>query len=102
MKSESIKAVFIDELERNKRMITRYQKEMELLPKGSLFKRKIGGHEYFYLTFREGKKVISKFLGNTEIFDSTKISEQIERRKSLKKLIQKLNEEQKELEKELK
>lgn len=102
MKSETIKAVFIDELERNKRMILRYQKEMESLPKGSLFKRKIGGQEYFYLTFREGKKVISKFLGNAKTFDSTKISEQIERRKSLKKLIQKLNSEQKEFEKELK
>lgn len=102
MKSESIKAVFIDELERNKRMIARYQKEMDSLPKGSLFKRKIGTQEYFYLTFREGEKVVSKFLGNVQTFDSTKISEQVERRKDLRKLIQKLNAEQKELEKELK
>ena len=58
MKSEIIKSVFIDELERNKRLISRYMAELEELPKGSIFLRKIGNHQYYYLNFRDGKKVI--------------------------------------------
>ena len=49
MKSDIIRAVFLDELERHKRMIQRYEEECKSLPKGSVFKRKIGNQEYLYL-----------------------------------------------------
>ena len=48
MKSEVVKAVFQDELERNQHLVARYEKELETLPKGSIFKRKIGNQEYLY------------------------------------------------------
>lgn len=102
MESKAIRAVFLDELERNKRMTVRYEKEIESLPKGSLFKRKIGSKEYFYLTFRNGEKVVSRFLGNAESFDCTQLKTQLSRRKELQKLLRKLKAEKKELEKELK
>ena len=54
MKSDVVKAVFQDELERNRRLTARYEKELETLPKGSVFKRKIGNKEYLYLNYREG------------------------------------------------
>lgn len=63
MKSEVVKAVFQDELERNQRLVARYEKEFETLPKGSIFKRKIGNQEYLYLNYRNGERVISKFSG---------------------------------------
>ena len=102
MKSELILSVFKDELERTKRLISRYESEAENLPKGSVFKRKIGNNEYFYLNYREGKKVISKFLGKAESFDAAELREKIARRKELEKLLKKLHSEQKQLEKELK
>lgn len=97
MKSDVVKAVFQDELERNQRLLLRYEKELELLPKGSIFKRKIGTQEYLYLNYREGKKVISKFLGKTEEFNSDELKTQLNKRKEYKQLIKKLKLEQKEL-----
>lgn len=36
MKSDIVKAVFQDELERKQRLVLRYEKELEFLPKGSI------------------------------------------------------------------
>ena len=102
MKSDVIRSVFLDELERNKRLISRYEKEMEDLPKGSIFKRKIGNSEYIYLNYRDGKKVISKFIGKAEAVQLEELTEKLTHRKELQSLIRKLKIEQKELEKELK
>lgn len=102
MKSEMVKAVFQDELDRNLRLVSRYEKELELLPKGSIFKRKIGNQEYLYLNFREGKKVISKFLGKTEDFNAGELQTQLDKRKEYKQLLKRLKIEQKELLKAIK
>ena len=102
MKTDVIKAVFQDELERNQRLLLRYEKELEILPKGAIFKRKIGNQEYLYLNYREGKKVISKFLGKIEDFNSDELQTQLNKRKEYKQLIKKLKLEQKELLKALK
>ncbi len=102
MKSELIRSVFLDELERHKRMVARYEKECDSLPKGSVFKRKIGNQEYLYLNYREGSKVYSKFLGKADTFDLEDLQEKISRRKELSVLIKKMNKEIKELEKEIK
>lgn len=102
MKSDVVKAVFQDELERNRRLVSRYEKELETLPKGSIYKRKIGNHEYLYLNYREGNKVVSKFLGKKETFDSDELHAQINKRNEYKQLIKKLKLEQKDLLKALK
>lgn len=102
MKSEIVKSVFQDELERNQRLVARYEKELENLPKGSIFKRKIGNKEYLYLNYREGEKVISKFLGKAEEFNSEELQLQLDKRKEYKKLLKKLKIEQKELLKAMK
>ena len=102
MKSDVVKAVFQDELERNGRLISRYNTELETLPKGSIFKRKIGSQEYLYLNYREGKKVISKFLGKAEEFNTDELQSQLNRQKEYKQLLKKLLQEQKELLKALK
>ena len=102
MKSDGVKAVFQDELERNGRLISRYKTELETLPKGSIFKRKIGSQEYLYLNYREGKKVISKFLGKAEEFNTDELQSQLNRQKEYKQLLKKLLQEQKELLKALK
>lgn len=102
MKSDVVKAVFQDELERNRRLVSRYEKELETLPKGAIYKRKIGNHEYLYLNYREGNKVVSKFLGKNETFDSDELQMQLDKRNEYKQLIKKLKLEQKDLLKALK
>lgn len=102
MKSEVVKAVFQDELERNQRLVARYEKELETLPKGSIFKRNIGNQEYLYLNYRDGEKVISKFLGKSEEFNSQELQLQLDKRKEYKNLLKKLRIEQKELLKAIK
>lgn len=101
MKSEIVQSVFKDELERTQRLIVRYEKEIESLPKGSIFHRKIGKQEYLYLNYRDGKKVISKFLGKAENFNCDELKYQIDKRKEYVQLLKKLKSEQKELQKEL-
>lgn len=101
MKSEVVRAVFLDELERNKRLIARYSEEAGSLPQGSLFKRSIGGGEYFYLSYREGKKTVSKFVGKADSVNEAELRQQIARRKELTALLKKLRDEQKDLEREL-
>ena len=102
MKSEVLQAAFKDELERTQRLIARYEKEIESLPKGSVFRRKIGNQEYFYLNYRDGSKVISKFLGKTNVFNVEELQSQINKRKEYVQLVKKLKLEQKELQKVLK
>ena len=102
MKSEVLQAAFKDELERTQRLIARYEKEIESLPKGSVFRRKIGNQEYFYLNYRDGSKVISKFLGKANVFNIEELQSQLNKRKEYVQLVKKLKIEQKELQKVLK
>ena len=44
-------------------MLNRYRKIIEELPKGSLNESNKNGQKYYYLKYREGKKVITKYLG---------------------------------------
>ena len=42
------------------------EKKIKQLPKGSIKKRLLGKQIYFYLQYREGKKVVHKYLGKVE------------------------------------
>jgi len=67
-----------------------FEKEMEDLPKGSIFKRKIGSSEYIYLNYIEGKNVISKLIGKTEVVNIEELTEKIAHRKELQSLDRKI------------
>ena len=56
----AIKEVLKEELNNSLRMRKAYESELKKLPKGSLIRKKIKGHQYYYLVLREGGKV--KFL----------------------------------------
>lgn len=62
----SIKGVLREELDNSLRMQERYEQELSKLPKGSLFKRRIRGHEYYYLVYREDGKVRSVYRGKPD------------------------------------
>ncbi|MDD5496222.1 MAG: hypothetical protein PHP46_03870 [Candidatus Omnitrophica bacterium] len=52
-----IKGVLREELENSIRLKKRYEEELKSHPGGSLILKKIRGHSYYYLAFREGKRV---------------------------------------------
>jgi hypothetical protein len=59
-----IKGVLREELENSLQMEKDYKRELAKLPKGSLIRKKIKGHAYYYLLLREGGKVKFKYKGS--------------------------------------
>ena len=51
---------------------------------------KIGKSEYIYLNYREGKNVISKFIGKTEVVNIEELTEKIAHLKELQSLVRKI------------
>lgn len=60
-----IKDVLREELENSIRMKEHYERELAKLPKGSLVKRTIKGHEYYYLVYRQKGKFKSEYKGKS-------------------------------------
>ena len=56
----AIKGVLKEELDNSIRMQKRYEEELSKLPSGSLIKKKIKGHDYYYIVLREDGNV--KFI----------------------------------------
>ena len=55
-----IKSMLEEELANSMAMKKNYEKELAKLPKGSLIKKNVKGHQYYYLVVRENGKV--KFI----------------------------------------
>ena len=93
--SSVVHGVLQDELERNRRMQSRYRKEIDQLPKGALYLRKINQHQYYYLNYRENGKVVAKYLGKYEAVDVENIKKKLSERKHYEELLKKLSDEEK-------
>ena len=102
LSSGSIRGVLTDELERNSRMLRRYEIELQSLPKGSLVCRRIGSNEYYYESYREKGKVISRYLGKKGDFNEAGFKDKIQNRRRLQVLIKNLKKERSDLERLLK
>ena len=70
-------------------MLERYRKIISDLPKGSLSEVNKNGQKYYYLKYREGKKVITKYLGK----DAGDMPALIEKRKHTEAMIKSLENE---------
>ncbi|MBQ4270024.1 MAG: hypothetical protein IJB97_10305 [Clostridia bacterium] len=79
----------IKEKNRNEKMIIEYTRELDILPKGTIKEKKVKDKIYYYLLFREGDKVVTKYLGKNEE-SLILIKEQLARRKQLECMLQKL------------
>lgn len=62
-----IKNVLREELVNSLQMEKDYIRELAKLPKGSLIKKKVKGHEYFYVISRENGKVIFHYKGKLSL-----------------------------------
>ena len=74
-------------------MINEYSKELETLARGKIATKKVKGNTYYYLYYREGKKVISKYIGKDEE-SIISIQEQLDRRGQIEEIIKLLREEE--------
>ncbi|MBQ4517989.1 MAG: hypothetical protein II997_05345 [Clostridia bacterium] len=70
-------------------LLEKYYKIIAELPKGSLSETNKNGQKYFYLKYRDGKKVVTKYLGK----DAGDIPALIEKRKHTEAMIKSLEEE---------
>lgn len=85
-----IKSVIQAEAERNAQMIREYEALLQELPKGSLICRK---NEYYYLKYRDGGKVVDKYIGkNAETISSLK--DQLSLRRHYSEMLAALRKEQ--------
>jgi hypothetical protein len=83
-----ISAVFKDYRAYYLRRKKELHEELRTLPsKGSIAKKKIKGHDYYYLAYRAGDKVKFDYLGKTE---PVELKQQIEKRRWILKQLKKI------------
>jgi hypothetical protein len=92
-----ISEVLKEELERNLMMQSAYIKEIDVLPKGSIIRKKIGNGTYLYLLFRDNGKVHTKYLGVKEKVKIEEVENKINKRKYMHDTLKNLLKEEKEI-----
>ena len=90
MRLNLILSTILQEKERIDRMLAKYQEELEMLPKGTISEKKVKQSTYFYLKYREGKKVISRYIPQKDV---DAVREQVEKRRHIETMILSLQEE---------
>ena len=85
-----ILTTILQEKKRIEYMLAKYQEEYDQLPKGSLSEKKTGGKSYYYLKYRDGKKVVSEYISKARVDE---IRAQLEKRKHIEAMIKSLLEE---------
>lgn len=80
----------MQERQRIENMLAQYEAELSLLPKGTISEKNSGGKTYYYLKYRDGRKVISKYVGRQAV---AAVREQIEKRKHIEAMIRSLQDE---------
>ena len=78
------------EKQRIEYMLGRYQADLAQLPKGTLSEKAIGQKTYCYLKYRDGKKVISRYIRREDVDD---LRQKIEKRRHIEAMIKSLREE---------
>lgn len=85
-----ILSMVMQEKQRIEYMLVKYNEEYQLLPKGSISEKKNGEKTYFYLKYRDGKKVVSRYVSKADV---DKLRSQIEKRKHIEVMIKSLQNE---------
>lgn len=89
--------VLKEELSVNLKMQDSCQREIVLLPKGTVITKTIRNHDYLYLLFRNEGKVKTEYLGAKEKTDTTELIKRLNKRKSYQKKLRSLITEEKEI-----
>lgn len=78
------------EKQRIEYMLEKYQKELSALPKGTISKKTVSGKTYYYLKYRNGKKVVSQYISKKEIENVRSL---VEKRLHIEAMVKSLQEE---------
>ncbi len=90
MKMNLLLNLILQEKQRIDYMLERYQEELAELPKGTIAEKKVNGKTYFYLKYRDGRKVVSQYVSKRNLED---LQKKLEKRKHIEAMIQSLEEE---------
>ena len=74
-----LEEVLLEEYERSLRISAALEEEIAGLPRGSIRVRKVRGREYYYLQYRDGKRVKSDYVKSEDV---ERVREQIELRRN--------------------
>lgn len=85
-----ILTTIIQEKQRIEYMREKYQEELDRLPKGTISEKKSGEKVYYYLKYRDGGKVVSRYISKSAIDE---VRTQVEKRKHIEVMIKSLQEE---------
>ena len=94
-----LKGVLIEELERNLQKQRVFSNELAKYPKGSLAIVRIHGDQYLYRKYRDGKRIISIYIGPINSDEAKKAYADRDKYLKLKQDIKDLQEEEKKLRK---
>ncbi len=86
-----IKNMLNEELQNSIQIRKDYERALKDIPKGSLVRKVIGGHEYFYLAFRDGDKVRFDYKGKLDKDEVSKYEEAKKRRARYRKKLSEVN-----------
>lgn len=84
-----LKGILKESLEYYRNMEKRLASRIRELPRGSILKRRIGKRSYFYLKYREGRRVASRYLGKAR---PEALEKAIEERRLLKRQLEEVQE----------
>lgn len=87
-----LEKIVIEERLRIERMIRSYEHELSILPKGSLVRKRIQNRDYAYLQYRDGKRMVSKYIGK-DTAQIAVIEQQIVRKRQIEALLKGLKQE---------
>lgn len=72
-------------------MLEKYQEVLAGLPRGTLSEKSVSENTYYYLKYRDGKKVVSQYIRKQDV---DTLRQQIEKRRHIETMIKSLLEEQ--------
>ena len=91
-----------EEKERLLKLEKMYKSKIKQLPKGSLIKKNIKGHEYYYLNYRVDKKQVFQYIGKLSEKEIKDLLTAIEERRKFEKFLRRVKKDIKEIEKKIK
>ena len=95
-----LKEMLREERQRNHDMQKVYRDEIERLPRGSVVIKRSGKKDYCYLQYREGNKVVSRYVGHADKH-ANQLRLQVADRREYERLLRRLRQEERYLEKAL-
>ena len=75
-----------EELARLKSLEKHYESVLAEYPRGCLIKKRLKGHAYYYLNYREKEKQIYKYLGRLDEHRLSELQGKLKERNKLRKL----------------